>query len=78
MSQPKFYQHLRAENDRNGNPRRLFAVYDNNGDVVDLIDEGYAGEPRWLRELKQLPSVNIVNAEYRSWLREFKDLVEES
>jgi hypothetical protein len=33
---------LVADNDRNGNPRRVFVVF-HNGDVVAAYDEGYAG-----------------------------------
>jgi hypothetical protein len=34
--------HLRAPNDTNGNPRRIF-VQINNGAIIDTADEGYRG-----------------------------------
>ena len=40
----KHILHLRAVNDRNGNPRRLFIVCEN-GVPERVIDEGYKGLP---------------------------------
>lgn len=71
------YQHLRAPNDRNGNPRRLYVFYktDEDGDtqgyasLVRVHDEGYAGRPLHLLEgAIELPSVGISASEYRDWL----------
>lgn len=39
-----------AGNDTNGNPRRLFLVYDTQANLVDIIKEGYNGS-RQLEEL---------------------------
>jgi hypothetical protein len=68
---PAMYQHLTAQNDRNGNPRRLYLVMDADGNIMDAIDEGYAGCPRWLRDLIQLPSIEIQPKTYREMLRDF-------
>lgn len=38
-----FYIHLAAPNDPNGNPRRVYVVFDQDGDVIDAVDEGYRG-----------------------------------
>ena len=38
-----FAIHVKAENDRNGNPRRLFLVCGEHGPIV-AVDEGYSGE----------------------------------
>ena len=35
--------HAKADNDRNGNPRRCFVVLDHAGRLVETIDEGYSG-----------------------------------
>lgn len=40
-------QHLNAGNDTNGNPRRCFLVYNDQGTTVECIDEGYRGEAAW-------------------------------
>lgn len=64
-------QQLRAPNDVNGNPRRCWAILDRSGDgwaVADVIDEGYAGLPAQLRDLPELPPVNVAASEYRRWL----------
>ena len=70
MTQPTMYQRWKAPNDTNGNPRRVFLVFDAEGNVLDVIDEGYAGRPGWLRGLIQLPDVHCFAHEYRDWLRQ--------
>lgn len=71
----KAYQQLKAPNDRNGNPRRLWMIYefetlpDNDVDIVVAsktyaIDEGYRGMPAEARGL-EIPAINITLAEYR-------------
>jgi len=34
---------LNAGNDKNGNPRRVFVVFDDKGEIVKAVNEGYAG-----------------------------------
>lgn len=34
---------LNAGNDTNGNPRRIYVVFDTRGNMVDAVDEGYSG-----------------------------------
>lgn len=34
---------IRADNDRNGNPRRGWLIYTREGDFLGFIDEGYGG-----------------------------------
>lgn len=70
---PTMYQHLRADNDRNGNPRRLFLILTHDGGVADIIDEGYMGKGAmnaypW-HDMTELPSIDITTAEYRSMVR---------
>lgn len=35
---------IEADNDRNGNPRRGWLVYDQTGTYAAFVDEGYRGE----------------------------------
>ncbi len=68
----KAYQHMKAPNDINGNPRRLFMVYDSGTQFA--IDEGYKGKPKFLNyggDFQELIPVNISAKEYRSILAEF-------
>jgi hypothetical protein len=75
-------QRLTTTNDRNGNPRRLQAVYDldNAGDMIALHDEGYSGPRIVLDDMTaaeraariELPEWSITSAEYRAALRDFR------
>ena len=40
-----YLQWFRSNHDVNGNPRRVFALYGANGDILDIFDEGYSGKP---------------------------------
>lgn len=71
----KAYQHLIAPNDANGNPRRLWMIYEfetmpeNEVNIVVAsktyaIDEGYRGMPAEARGL-EIPAINITPAEYK-------------
>ena len=71
---PKFVQHLAADNDSNGNPRRVWAVYGDRGEIVTAIDEGYGNLPSEFLDLPQLPTIHITPAEYREWLDRIEHL----
>lgn len=73
MRKARFYQHLKTVNDNNGNPRRLFAVYGGNGDLMKVYEEGYRGKPEELRGLCDLPEINIPIKEYNEIKRNAKD-----
>lgn len=62
-------QHWCAPNDVNGNPRRLFVVFDDQGNIARIVDEGYRGEPADIRALVHLPSVRITATEYRNLIK---------
>lgn len=64
----KAYQHMIAKNDSNGNPRRIWFVYE--GRDFYAIDEGYSGRPKFLSEYTELMPVNISAGEYRALLSE--------
>jgi hypothetical protein len=70
------YLHLEADNDRNGNPRRLFYCITTNTDhpgmvMIEAIDEGYEGEEPLKRAYptaEYAGAVTIPAAEYRRLL----------
>lgn len=70
MPEPKTFQHWKAPHDANGNPRRVFVVFDEQGDIYDAIDEGYSGRPAPLAKLGELPNVRVTADEYREVLRD--------
>lgn len=67
-------QHLRAPNDPNGNPQRLWVVYRPDtqwgySDTIEVHDEGYSDKPEHLREYISLPDIDISRADYHRRLR---------
>lgn len=42
--------HLAAQNSANGNPRRVYVIYDEDGNIIETIDEGYQGSGAWYRK----------------------------
>lgn len=66
-------QQWRAQNDVNGNPRRVFVLFDDSGSIAGAIDEGYTSEPTELRGFAHLPAVRITATEYKQLLRQFAD-----
>ena len=67
--------HLHAKKDRNGNPQRLFVVMDAKGDVMDVMDEGYAGKRRLTDKWGEIPlhEIKLEQGEYRKTLRWWRD-----
>jgi hypothetical protein len=70
---PTLVLYLGAKNDRNGNPRRCFAVLDQDASPIEVIDEGYAGfAALWPRGYESLPRTERIlttPAEYRLLLK---------
>lgn len=62
--------HMRAPQDANGNPRRVFVVQDTRtGNVIDTIDEGYRGIHAWRTlypNAVEGAQFDVSPAEYRS------------
>ena len=59
---------LNAKNDRNGNPRRVSLMIDD-GEVIDIFDHGYRGEPRAMDGWPYAAlSVQCTLTDYRSWV----------
>ena len=72
--------HLRAPNDSNGNPRRLYLGINDVGVVVRVHDEGYAGHPEWVKAwmnndgISRWPvEITTTPKEYSAFLRMHKD-----
>ena len=62
------FQHLRAPQSTNGNPRRCFVVYSAKGIILSVIDEGYRGTPEACKKLARLPDIEVSPAVYRNFL----------
>ena len=63
--------HLAAPNDSNGNPRRCFVLFNENGIGIAAYPEGYEGRnclPEHLRKTIA-PTINVAAQEYKSWLK---------
>lgn len=69
------YAQLAAPNDRNGNPRRCFAVWlvdEHGAELLDVIDEGYGGD-RTAHEYpgaQSLGRIDVGTTEYHAFLRQ--------
>ncbi len=71
---PILFIHLRAQNDTNGNPRRVFVVFNEDGNIIEAIDEGYRGQAAVTKKYPGLPnggSFITTPAEYRHLLKEW-------
>jgi hypothetical protein len=70
------YIRLDAGNDSNGNPRRLFVVFDSRGNTCDVIDEGYSGYGevrKHYRTAADLGTYKTTPAQYRELLKEKRE-----
>ena len=62
----------KADNDSNGNPRRLYVFMNpKTGQIIKAIDDGYKGRPYKYDSVVELPAVNITATEYRVILKEW-------
>ena len=70
--------HLRAPNDSNGNPRRLYLIIDpSNGLPIDCIDEGYLGNSAYKSKYPESvysTQIDIPAKEYRRIRKQFSEL----
>lgn len=71
-------QHLMSDNDINGNARRLFLIMDNEGDIIEAIDEGSLGSSVYAHYIDRalLPGMHISVKEYRRYLKTYPQLRE--
>ena len=72
-------QKIGTTNDTNGNPRRLWIIYDTRKTrnhrppwIAGVVEEGYAGAPAWLPKM-ELPSVEVAPKEYHDWKKIAKE-----
>lgn len=75
-----FAIHIKADNDRNGNPRRLFLMCSQHGPVV-AVDEGYSGEGAMeqafadgrtsVGRLPVVADIHVQPAEYKRILKRY-------
>ena len=63
-------QRLVANNDVNGNPRRCWLRFYDDGKLKDVIDEGYGGKPDVCRFEVELPEIKVGVAEYKRFKRQ--------
>ena len=63
-------QRLVAKNDINGNPRRCWLRFNNDGGLKDVIDEGYGGTPKECQLDIELFGVEIEVAEYERFIKQ--------
>lgn len=64
---------LDAGRDRNGNPKRIFVVFNAGGEVMDAVDEGYAGNHALIFKYPQAyfdgEVIKTTKKEYRRFLK---------
>lgn len=71
----RVYQHIKAPNDSNGNPRRLYIVYEvsltepQGADVVAVFEEAYMGIPAALKSMASLYPVSVAVSEYNGFIK---------
>ena len=61
---------LAAPNDTNGNPRRCYVLFNENGIAVNAWDEGYSGCAALPEHLQKTPRpvIQVSATEYKRWL----------
>lgn len=68
--------HLDAGHDTNGNPRRVFVVFDKNGDIINAFDEGYYGDANVRRAYPGVPfgpRFSTSYADYKQLMKTFDE-----
>lgn len=74
-TQPRYFvQHVCTTNDHNGNPRRLFQVFDVQPDgykLVAVMDEGYSGNDELRQRFGDVnyDEIDVTPAEYHRLLK---------
>lgn len=76
---PYILIHMCAQNDKNGNPRRCYVIYNaHNGTIFDVYDEGYSGIGAVPDEIRaralRLQPVQVTTAQYRIFMKFRKTL----
>lgn len=66
--EPFMRQEIKTVSDRNGNSRRCHVIMSGTGNILDVLTDSYGNLSKWVKELVELPSVNVAPREYRSFL----------
>jgi hypothetical protein len=73
-------QSLDAGHTPSGNPKRVYVVYTESGEVRDVFDEGYEGihavPAKYLEGYTLLPTIKVPHSEYRFWVKRGKAIHE--
>lgn len=81
LPEAKLYysQNIRGKNDINGNPNRIFLIYDAKMNYLGWIDDGYAGE-NWMlgRNIKRLPSIDASPRQYKTGQQFYNDVTKKT
>ena len=68
-------RHFCADNDRNGNPQRLYALIDPEGEMLAVWDEGYSGSDAvpgiWRKDAYFAEREKISVRKYKKLLRDY-------
>lgn len=59
-------QQLKAPNNNNGNPRRLWMEWANDGNLLSVYEEGYTGKPGHIGQVTDLGSIEITAKTYNA------------
>ena len=74
-SKKVFSVRLNAGNDVNGNPRRVYVVFDSSGKIIDAIDEGYSGinalDSAYPKHNDSVASFDTSPSEYRELVKSY-------
>lgn len=68
---------INAGNDRNGNPRRDWIIADDDGDLINFVDEGYQGSTAlktsfYSNVTPTQEAIEVTPGTYRKLLRAMK------
>jgi len=65
-------QHISTSPDINGNPRRLYCVYDVTGATIAVIEEGYTNLTDDVKSLSSIMEISVSPSEYNAIKRQAK------
>ena len=65
--------HYKANNDRNGNPRRVYVLFDDQNEALAAWDEGYSGYDAvpgdFRKKARNAETRDCSVKEYKDWLK---------
>ena len=64
---------MKASNDRNGNPRTVYVLYNEHGIMLNAWNEGYRGydavDKEYIKLAQNAPAINVTIAQYNEVLQ---------